>query len=76
MSQDIKTEEVNENHLITERREKLANIRNAKSVAFPNQFRKDTHAKDLHKRTENMDKDALAAEDIHVKMAGRLCCAS
>lgn len=72
MSQDIKTEEVNESHLITERREKLANIRKAKDVAFPNQFRKDTHAKDLLKRTENMDKEALAAEDIHVKMAGRI----
>lgn len=72
MSQDIKTEEVNESHLITERREKLASIRKTKDIAFPNQFRKDTHAKDLHKRTENMDKEALAAENIHVKMAGRI----
>ncbi|MBS7835083.1 lysine--tRNA ligase [Wohlfahrtiimonas chitiniclastica] len=72
MSQDIKTEEVNESHLITERREKLAAIRKEKPVAFPNHFRKDTHAKDLHKRAENMDKEALAEAAIHVKMAGRI----
>lgn len=72
MSQDIKTEEVNESHLITERREKLATIRKEKPVAFPNHFRKDTHAKDLHKHAENMDKEALAEAAIHVKMAGRI----
>ncbi|WP_026878702.1 lysine--tRNA ligase [Ignatzschineria larvae DSM 13226] len=61
-----------ENHLITERREKLAKIREERSVAFPNHFRKDTHAKALHKEMEGLDRDALKEKGKIVKMAGRI----
>ena len=61
-----------ENHLITERREKLAKIREEKSVAFPNNFRKDTDAKDLHIEMEGFDRDALKEKGKIVKMAGRI----
>ena len=61
-----------ENHLITERREKLAKIREEKTVAFPNSFRKDTDAKELHKQMEGLDRDALKEKGKIVKMAGRI----
>ncbi len=61
-----------ENHLITERREKLAKIREEKTVAFPNNFRKDTDAKELHKQMEGLDRDALKEKGKIVKMAGRI----
>ncbi|MHC5224915.1 lysine--tRNA ligase [Ignatzschineria sp. LJL83] len=61
-----------ENHLITERREKLAKIREEKQVAFPNNFRKDTDAKKLHKEMEGLDREALKEKGKIVKMAGRI----
>ncbi len=68
----VNDHEHNENHLITERREKLAKIREAKPVAFPNDFRKDTDAKELHKQMEGLDRDALKEKGKIVKMAGRI----
>ncbi len=64
--------EMNENHLIAERREKLAKIRDEKQVAFPNDFRKDTVSTELHKVCEGLDRDALKEKGMHVKMAGRM----
>ncbi len=64
--------EMTENHLIAERREKLAKIREERAVAFPNSFRKDTDAKSLHKEMEGLDRDALKEKGKIVKMAGRI----
>lgn len=68
----VNDHEQNENHLITERREKLAKIREVKPVAFPNDFRKDTDAKALHAEMEGLDRDALKEKGKIVKMAGRI----
>ena len=68
----VNDHEHNENHLITERREKLAKIRELKPVAFPNHFRKDTDAKQLHLEMEGFDREALKEKGKIVKMAGRI----
>lgn len=61
-----------ENHIIRERREKLSKIRQENSIAFPNSFRKDCLAKDLHHASTNKDREALEADALWVKMAGRM----
>ena len=63
-----------ENHLIAERRQKLAQLRTA-GVAFPNDFRRQHYAGDL--QAEFADKEQYTAEVIEalerrVKVAGRL----
>ncbi|MDS1141340.1 lysine--tRNA ligase [Pusillimonas sp. SM2304] len=60
-----------ENHLIAERRGKLAKLR-AEGVAYPNDFRPDNVAAALHAAYDELDKDALAEVDKHVKVAGRM----
>lgn len=60
-----------ENHLIAERRGKLAAVRN-EGPAYPNDFRPDTNAADLHAAYDALDKEALAAVDRQVKIAGRM----
>ena len=59
-----------ENPLITERREKLARIRQ-QGVAFPNDFKPKHHAAELlrqHGDQENAELEPLA---VHVAIAGR-----
>ena len=53
------------------RREKLAALR-AKGNAFPNQFRRDALAKDLHDQYEAEDGEALKEKNIEVAVAGRI----
>jgi lysyl-tRNA synthetase class 2 len=60
-----------ENHIMAERREKLAAIR-AQGVAFPNDFKPTHLAIDLHQAYGEMTKEALAEKNISVKMAGRM----
>ena len=64
-------EQVDENQIMAHRREKLAAIR-ANSIAFPNDFKRDAFADDLHQEFEQFDKDALADKNIVVKVAGRI----
>ncbi len=72
MSQEIKNEEINENHLIAERREKLSAIRQKQSVAFPNSFRKDCSTTDIKAYAEGKDKAELDQNPKKVKIAGRI----
>ena len=65
------TEVVDENHIIAERREKLAKLREA-GVAFPNDFVPTHLAADLHTHYDSLTKEELAAKKIHVKVAGRM----
>jgi len=60
-----------ENHLIAERRAKLAKLRE-RGVAFPNDFRRSALA--AHVLTHHGEKspETLDAEAIHVSVAGRL----
>ena len=68
---DTATPVVDENRLIAERRSKLDRVRQA-GVAYPNDFRPDAHAAELHAQYGEQDKDALAELAKPVKVAGRM----
>lgn len=53
------------------RREKLAVLR-AKGNAFPNTFRRNALAEDLHKQYNDADGEELKAKEIEVSVAGRI----
>lgn len=60
-----------DNRLIQERREKLARLRERRP-AFPNDFRRDRLAGDLHAAFDDWDGAALEARAIPVAVAGRM----
>ncbi|MCG8434936.1 MAG: lysine--tRNA ligase [Gammaproteobacteria bacterium] len=62
----------NEEHkLITQRREKLAKLRELDS-AFPNDFRRDAHAAELRGLYGNKDAATLEQEPVRVRVGGRM----
>ena len=65
-----------DNKLIVERREKLKALRkdqaDGKGPAFPNDFKPSDHAGKLHAAHDEKDAEALAAEAIPAKIAGRM----
>jgi len=69
-------EAVDENKLISQRREKLKALRekasSENSSAFPNKFRRDQLAQELHKQYDSISKDDLAEQKNTVKIAGRM----
>ena len=65
------TEQLDENRLIAERREKLAVLRE-QGQAFPNDVRPEHLAADLLAQYGERDKESLEAEGITVSVAGRL----
>jgi lysyl-tRNA synthetase class 2 len=60
-----------ENHLIAERRAKLARLRE-RGIAFPNDFRRNALAADLMNAYGAKSAAALDAAPVRVKVAGRL----
>ncbi|MGH8529031.1 MAG: amino acid--tRNA ligase-related protein, partial [Nevskiales bacterium] len=60
-----------ENRLITERRSKLAALR-AQGNAFPNDFRRDALAQEVHGLYAQRSAESLEAEKIEVRVAGRM----
>lgn len=60
-----------ENHLVAQRRSKLDAWR-ATGGAFPNDFRPDALAQDLHTRYAESDTEKLQADPVTVSIAGRL----
>jgi lysyl-tRNA synthetase class 2 len=71
-SEDTKVRvELDENRLIAERRAKLDALREA-GEAFPNDFRKDTTAAELHRRFGDLDAEALAGVEQEFSVAGRM----
>lgn len=70
MTQDTNPE-IDENELIAQRRAKLAALREAGN-AFPNDFRRNVMAGELHAEYEDKDKEALDAEPVRVAVAGRI----
>ena len=60
-----------ENQLITERREKLQALR-AAGVAFPNDFKPQHHAADLHHRYGQVPNDELEPQAVKAVVAGRM----
>ncbi len=64
-------ESVDENKLIAQRRDKLAKLRE-QGNAFPNHFRRDSLAADLHAEYDALTKEQLAEKDVRVVVAGRM----
>ncbi|MDR3477925.1 MAG: lysine--tRNA ligase [Gammaproteobacteria bacterium] len=62
---------VDTNELIAQRRAKLDELR-TRGIAFPNDFRRDALAADLHAKHEGKTEPELEADPIHVKIAGRI----
>ncbi len=60
-----------DNALMAERRAKLARRRQA-GVAYPNDFRRDALAADLHATWAGRDETWLAAQGLRVRVAGRM----
>lgn len=71
MSHEEEVSVVDTNELIAQRRAKLADLR-ARGVAFPNHYRRDALAADLHAKYENKTEPELEANPITVKIAGRI----
>ncbi|GAC1301189.1 MAG: lysine--tRNA ligase [Steroidobacteraceae bacterium] len=63
--------DIDENHLIAERRGKLAKLRGQGTV-FPNDFRRDALASDLLTAYGEKSAEALAAVPCRVRVAGRM----
>jgi lysyl-tRNA synthetase class 2 len=60
-----------DNKLIAQRREKLAELRQS-GVAFPNDFRRNTLVQALHEQYGEEDGATIETRQVHVKAAGRL----
>ena len=60
-----------ENKLIQERRAKLSDLR-ARGNAYPNDFRRDSLAGELHARYGDANDDILEANPVRVAVAGRM----
>ncbi|MDV3240725.1 MAG: lysine--tRNA ligase [Methylocaldum sp.] len=65
------TEQLDENKLIAQRREKLTELRRS-GIAFPNDFRRNTLVQALHDQYGDEDGATLETRNIRVKAAGRL----
>jgi lysyl-tRNA synthetase, class II len=63
--------EADENRLIAQRREKLSALRQD-GLAYPNDFRRDALAAELHARHDDTDPEALQAAGVEVAVAGRM----
>jgi lysyl-tRNA synthetase class 2 len=63
--------EQDENSLIAQRRAKLDALR-ADGNAFPNDFRRNAVAGELHAEYDDRENEALEAEPVRVKVAGRM----
>ena len=63
--------ELDENQLITLRREKLGEIREA-GVAFPNTFKREFYADDLQQEYADKDKPWFEENEVRVTVAGRM----
>jgi lysyl-tRNA synthetase class 2 len=65
------TDQADENKLIAQRREKLAELR-ARGNAFPNDFRRDALAADLHARYGHLSAEDLEGQAVRASLGGRL----
>ena len=69
MSEESPTSDTNK--IIEERRLKLRNLRKV-SNPFPNDFKREHLAKELHKQFDHHSKESLEEEQIAVSCAGRM----
>ena len=63
--------QADENKLIAQRREKLQHLRQ-QGKAFPNDFRRDSCAADLHERFAEAERDSLEEQQHPARLAGRV----
>lgn len=64
--------ELRDHHdLIQERKDKLAQIRTT-GEAFPNDYRRDAFAQDLHESYGELEKEKIESQEVTVKVAGRV----
>jgi len=63
--------ELDENKLIAQRRDKLSALRE-NGIAFPNDFRRNVIAGELHAEYGDMDPAELETRNVRAKVAGRL----
>mgnify|MGYP002650266421 FL=1 len=63
--------QLDENQIIALRREKLHNIRQQRN-AYPNDFKRDSFAADLHAQYGEISKEELDPQAVPVKIAGRM----
>ncbi|HLK70681.1 MAG TPA: lysine--tRNA ligase [Steroidobacteraceae bacterium] len=71
MPGDAGTLEQQENRLIAERRAKLTQLR-THGIAYPNDFRRDALAEQIHACYETRDAAWLEANPVRVRVAGRM----
>ncbi len=71
MSEADNEKNLDTNQIIEERREKLKALRR-KGAAFPNDFRRQHLAGELHAQHRNQSHDELEAKHIEVSVAGRM----
>ena len=64
-------EQLDENQIVVLRREKLNEIRKHR-IAFPNDFRRDSFAGDLHAQFDVLTKEELEQKNLPVSIAGRM----
>jgi len=65
------TQTPDENQIVTERREKLAALRQ-EGVAFPNDFQRNDYAGQLHASHGEKSKEDLESRPVTVQLAGRM----
>jgi len=63
--------DIDENEQISQRRSKLATLREEGAV-FPNDFRRDVMAGELHAKYNDVDAEKLEQESVRVAVAGRM----
>ncbi|HHW7506407.1 TPA: lysine--tRNA ligase [Mannheimia haemolytica] len=68
---EVENQELDLNGEMLARREKLNKIRE-QGNAFPNTFRRDALAKDLHAQYDTVEGETLKEQNIQVKVAGRV----
>ena len=71
MTDEQQQQQLDENKLIAQRREKLARLRESGN-AFPNDFRRNALAGELQRRYADVSAEQLEAEAVRVAVAGRM----
>jgi len=70
-SENLSSEQADENKLIAQRRSKLSQLRE-NGNAFPNHFRRDSLSASLHAQYDQFSKEELEEKGIRVIVAGRM----
>jgi lysyl-tRNA synthetase, class II len=71
MTEQNEIEQIDENELIAQRKAKLVELR-AKGQAYPNDFRRDSLAQEIHQQFNDQDNEELQSKKHKVKVAGRI----